>query len=125
MWPSPGALGPLGPVRGLPSWGDDAALVPATDRASLCGCPAGRASGRDGDPEGRVSDETRLDRWTELWSQDVDSCGDPNSLCNTITLTAEDAGGGHYLLIETARWSIDDIDEFAAMLKRFMAKGAA
>ena len=40
----------------------------------------------------------------------------------TLTASAEDGGGGAYLVIKTKRWAIDsdDIDKFAAAMKRIV-----
>ena len=54
------------------------------------------------------------------FSQEVDSCQDPNDMCQVLKVFTQDAGGGSYICLETTRWSIDaeDIDKFAAMLKK-------
>lgn len=52
------------------------------------------------------------------YDQDGDSCGGPDY--QSITIKTMDAGGGHYLVIETDRWAInrEDIDAFTDMLRR-------
>jgi len=53
------------------------------------------------------------------FSQDEDDDGRPGVDTQTLTVYVADAGGGPYLVIETARWAIDDIDELADMLRTF------
>lgn len=56
-------------------------------------------------------------------SQESDSC-DSNNLGQNLLVTFDDAGAGHYIILSTERWAldIDDIDEFAAMLKSIAAQ---
>jgi len=56
------------------------------------------------------------------FSQDVDSCQDPNDICQVLKVFTQDAGGGSYICIKTDRWAIDteDIDKFAEMLKKIV-----
>jgi len=53
------------------------------------------------------------------FSQDEDSDGRPGVDTQSLTVYVADAGGGPYLVIETARWAIDDLDELIAMLRMF------
>lgn len=68
-----------------------------------------------------TTEEPKLSEWSEHWSQEPDCC-DPNTLGQEIHLRTQDGGGGNFLIIETNRWAIDDIDKFADMLKRFMSR---
>jgi len=53
------------------------------------------------------------------FSQDEDSDGRPGVDTQSLTVYVADAGGGPYLVIETERWAIDDLDELADMLRMF------
>ena len=64
----------------------------------------------------------KLTRLTEVYSQEEDCCGRPGELGQDIELTVEDGGGSNYVVIKTARWAVDDMEELntvvANMLKR-------
>jgi len=51
------------------------------------------------------------------FSQDEDSDGRTGVDTQSLTVYVADAGGGPYLVIETTRWAIDDLDELADMLR--------
>jgi len=54
-------------------------------------------------------------------TQELDCCAPADLICNDITVTVEDGGGGNYLVISTQRWALDDekdIDRFAKALKK-------
>lgn len=55
--------------------------------------------------------------------QDEDSDGRAGESHQHLRLRQANAGGGNYLVIETERWAMDGdaIDDFAQMLKDFMA----
>ena len=53
------------------------------------------------------------------FSQDEDGDGRPGVDTQSLTVYVADAGDGPYLVIETARWAINDIDELADMLGVF------
>lgn len=46
----------------------------------------------------------------DTYEQDPDCCGPHNNLANYLKIKTADGGGGHYLVIETGRWAIDDED---------------
>ena len=50
------------------------------------------------------------------YTQENDCC-DPSELGQQLILKTQDGGGGSYVVIETERWAIDDIDEFCKALK--------
>ena len=56
------------------------------------------------------------------FSQDSDSC-QPQDNGQNLKVFTGDGGGGSYVIIETARWAIDDddIDKFADCLKRIVS----
>jgi hypothetical protein len=69
--------------------------------------------------------------WTEVYSQEEDSSSyrkdDYGNLVKEqgLSLTAIDGSSNdHYIVIETDRWAIDinDIDDFAKLLKDFINK---
>ena len=64
--------------------------------------------------------QVKLSEFRETWSQDNDSC-DSNDCGQTITLSTADAGGGHFIVIETERWALDDedVEAFCDYLKQF------
>jgi hypothetical protein len=68
----------------------------------------------------------KLIQWSETYSQNSDSCQDIDT-GQELTLSSADAGGGHYIILETTRWAIDaeNIDAFAQMLKDFIKKAPA
>lgn len=41
-------------------------------------------------------------------SQAVDSNQSPNDICQTLVISAEDSGGGPYMVLSTERWAMDD-----------------
>ena len=49
-------------------------------------------------------------------TQDGDSCG--GDMVQELTLETADAGGGHFWIIKTERWAVEDLDEFAAHIKK-------
>lgn len=52
-------------------------------------------------------------------TQEADGCSSGDQV---LTINTADAGGGNYIVLETERWAIDkeDIDKFAALLKRVL-----
>lgn len=52
---------------------------------------------------------------TLTFSQDSDSCEafDPGQ---SLEVSIDDAGGGHFFVIKTDRWAVDDQEEIAALL---------
>jgi hypothetical protein len=61
-----------------------------------------------------------LDSVTHRYVQDEDSSGRVGHEIQDLTVSTQDAGGGHYLIIKTERWAVDfdDIDTFVAMLRK-------
>ena len=57
------------------------------------------------------------------YSQDQDSCAGSRDPLQLLDIECINAGGGHYLVIETERWAIDetDIDGFAQRLRDVLA----
>lgn len=59
---------------------------------------------------------------TKLWGgrltyyQDSDDC-DTSDMGQELTVIAEDGGAGKYLVIETKRWAMDNIEELIELLK--------
>jgi hypothetical protein len=62
------------------------------------------------------------DAVTLHYSQETDSCGE-GDLGQELEIEVCDAGGGHYLVLRTARWAIepDGIDDLADALRRALA----
>jgi len=50
------------------------------------------------------------------YCQDSDDC-DTSDAGQEIIITADDGGAGKYLVIETKRWAMDNIEELVALLK--------
>jgi hypothetical protein len=71
-----------------------------------------------------LAKDMELDAATVSISQEVDSCGRAADMCNELEIKTQNAGGGHYIVLKTKRWAIDDsdVDAFAAMLKEFMRR---
>jgi hypothetical protein len=53
------------------------------------------------------------------FAQESDCC-DPDNLGQNIIVTVDDGGGGPFVIIQTDRWAMDDIDEFANQLKSIL-----
>lgn len=53
----------------------------------------------------------------DSWMQDNDCC-DSDDCGQYLNVSTEDGGGGPFLIIETKRWAIDDIDGFCELLKK-------
>jgi len=62
-----------------------------------------------------------LHRLEATYYQDADGC-DPG-VDQVLTLTLEEAGGGPFVTLRTARWAIDDRQELIALLREFEAAG--
>lgn len=54
------------------------------------------------------------------YTQDTDSCDEDG--VQELTVFTQDAGGGKYLVIETKRWAINDIDEVVSILNDFQKR---
>ena len=56
------------------------------------------------------------------FTQEVDTNQSSDDVCQVLTASTEDGGGGAYLILKTERWAIDsdDIDKFAAAMKRIV-----
>lgn len=52
--------------------------------------------------------------------QDSDCCQE-GDLPQVLRVKTQDGGGGHYLVIETERWAIDDPEAFVALLREALA----
>ena len=50
------------------------------------------------------------------YTQDEDSCDVTGAGIQAIKVSAHDAGGGKFLVIETQRWALDSIDELTEVL---------
>lgn len=63
-----------------------------------------------------------------IYEQEGDSCQE-GDLPQTLQVETDNAGEGHYIVIQTTRWAIDadGIDAFAEMLRGLLAQveGAA
>jgi len=53
--------------------------------------------------------------------QEPDSCETPNDI-QELSIRMDDAGGGHFCRLSTERWSVDDPDAFAKMLRQLAAQ---
>ena len=58
---------------------------------------------------------------TVNYSQESDCCG-PQDEHNHLKIHTEDGGGGMYMVIETKRWAINEIDELIAILQDFKTR---
>ena len=63
-----------------------------------------------------TAEKPQLVQLIETWSQPNDCC-DGGTCGQALEVKAEDGGGGFYLVIETKRWAVDDVDAFAELLK--------
>ena len=54
--------------------------------------------------------------------QEEDCCGRVSEDSQHIVIEVQDGGGGPYLVLETSRWAIDDIDAFTAKLREILAQ---
>lgn len=65
--------------------------------------------------------EATLSEVEYTFSQDTDSC-QSEDIGQTIKIFTADGGGGAYIVFSTPRWAIDadDIDQFAACLKKIV-----
>jgi hypothetical protein len=67
----------------------------------------------------------KIQEWRVTFSQESDAC-DKNDLGQSLIVRSEDAGGGQYLVIETGRWAIDSVEDFARQLTELVKRmGAA
>ena len=70
-----------------------------------------------------MSTKPEIAGWTERWVQDGD-CNTTESDYQYLQLESQNNGMQDYFFIKTERWALDgdeaSIDEFAAMLKKFM-----
>lgn len=57
------------------------------------------------------------------YGQDTDACDETRNSVQTLDIECINAGGGHYLVIETERWAIDetDIEGFSQRLRDVLA----
>jgi len=53
--------------------------------------------------------------------QEPDSCETPNDI-QELSIRMDDAGEGHFCRLSTERWSVDDPDAFAKMLRQLAAQ---
>ena len=58
-----------------------------------------------------------IQEFSITYSQNNDS--NQESGIQQLKLSISDAGGGHYYVLETERWAIDDIDELIKLLNDF------
>ena len=49
------------------------------------------------------------------FTQDPDSCAE-HDFPQELVVKVTDAGGGHYIVVETQRWAFDSPDDLAAMV---------
>lgn len=63
--------------------------------------------------------KTELARASVTITQEADSCSDE---VQVLTLSADDAGGGWFWVIETERWAFDSLDELKDQLRGVMSK---
>lgn len=70
-----------------------------------------------------MSDGPEIAGWTEKWVQDGD-CNTNEGDYQYLDIESQNNGVECYFIIKTERWALDgdekSIDEFAAMLKKFM-----
>ena len=62
----------------------------------------------------------KITQRTETWSQEEDSAGRTGEDYQDLEISLIDAGGGHYIVLKTERWALneDEIDAFAEELKK-------
>ena len=59
----------------------------------------------------------------DVYIQPSDCC-QSGSMEQQLTVSTQDGGGGAFLVIETERWALDDVDEFCALLKKTLSRVA-
>lgn len=66
--------------------------------------------------------KTKIDRaeCAMTYMQDADCCQE-GDFAQTLTVRTQDGGGGHYLVLETERWALDDPEEFVKLLRETLA----
>lgn len=64
-----------------------------------------------------VKPDTAILRYSQL----MDSEGDPDVDFNELEVEVCDAGAGHYLVIRTQRWAMDDPEELVRLLRHALA----
>lgn len=68
-----------------------------------------------------MSEKPKLAETKDTYTQQADCCQDNDGL-QFLEVRSMDGGGGHYIVIATERWAIDDIDEFCATLKQTLER---
>jgi adenosine/AMP kinase len=63
--------------------------------------------------------KNELDELTAIFTQPSDSNDD--DLDQYLTVKVENAGAGHYFVIETKRWAIDDPAELTNLIEKIQA----
>lgn len=66
--------------------------------------------------------ETVLKKLKAEYNQKLDDCDESQSDFQKLKIFTEDAGAGTYFIIETKRWSFNDIDDLLIPIKDFMNK---
>ena len=61
----------------------------------------------------------KLDQLTAIYTQPSDSNDD--ELDQYLTVKVENAGAGHYFVIQTSRWAIDDPSELIGLIEKIQA----
>jgi len=64
----------------------------------------------------KISKNYTINEYSIDLGQSSDSC-DQSDLGQTLNIKTQDAGAGKYLVLQTERWAIDDINEFCETLK--------
>jgi len=63
--------------------------------------------------------KNELDELTAIFTQPSDS--NDEELDQYLTVKVENAGAGHYFVIQTSRWAIDDPAELANLIEKIQA----
>ena len=66
-----------------------------------------------------LPDRTRIK--SMVLEQEPDSCETSNDI-QELSIRMDDAGGGHFCRLSTERWSVDDPEAFAQMLRQLAAQ---
>ena len=61
----------------------------------------------------KLPKEVRVFNLAVTLTQDPDSCGP--DLSQELKIATDDAGGGPYVVLETDRWAIDNVDDLRAL----------